>query len=78
LQWITFVETGSEGNSTKTPGANECLDKGRPPPIVITSEANLFSLQRELKCIGSGECLSRKATAGNWIPTKCTVDYGAL
>jgi hypothetical protein len=48
------VEMGSEGNSTKTPGTNESLGKGWPPPIVLTSEAK-SSLQRELKSVVRGE-----------------------
>jgi hypothetical protein len=37
------AETGSEVNYTKTPGTNESTDKGKPSPIALTSEANLFS-----------------------------------
>jgi hypothetical protein len=37
------TETGSEGNSPETPGKNENPGKSRPPPIVLTSEANLVS-----------------------------------
>jgi hypothetical protein len=48
-------ETATEENSTKTPGTNESTGKGRSPPIVLTSEANLISLQRELKNIVSEE-----------------------
>jgi hypothetical protein len=48
------VEMGIEGNSTKTPGTNESLGIGRPPPIILTSEANLISLQRGLKSVMSG------------------------
>jgi hypothetical protein len=38
---VKDAETGNEGNSTRTPGTNESTDKGKPPPIVFTSEANL-------------------------------------
>jgi hypothetical protein len=48
-------EMGSEGNSTKTYGANESTGKSRPPHIVLSSEANLISLQRKLKSVMSGE-----------------------
>lgn len=42
------VEMDNGGISTKTCGTNESKDKGRPPAIVFTSEANFISLQREL------------------------------
>jgi hypothetical protein len=29
------AETGSKGNSTKTPGTNEGLGRGRLPPIIL-------------------------------------------
>jgi hypothetical protein len=51
---IYLAETGSERKSTKTPGTTECTGKGKPPPIILTSEANLISLQRELKCRKQG------------------------
>jgi hypothetical protein len=50
------AETASEGNSTKTPGTNDSPGKGRLPPTVLTSEANLINLQRELKTVVTGEC----------------------
>jgi hypothetical protein len=43
------AETSNEGNSTETPGKSESLGKGRPSPIVLTSEANLISFQRKAK-----------------------------
>jgi hypothetical protein len=49
------AKTGKEGNSIKTPGTNESLGKGRPSPIILTSEANLNSLQREIKRVVSRE-----------------------
>jgi hypothetical protein len=49
------VEPGSEGNSNEIPGTNESTGKGRPPPTVLTSEANLMSIQRQLKGVVSSE-----------------------
>jgi hypothetical protein len=49
------VETSSKENSNETPGTNESIGKGRPPPIVLTSEANLIGLQRELSSVVSSE-----------------------
>jgi hypothetical protein len=71
------AETGSERNSTKTPGTNENTDKGRPHLLVLTSDANLISLQRELKSVVSGEFLFRNTATGTRITTKSMVDYNA-
>jgi hypothetical protein len=45
------AETSSERNSTKTCGTNESTGISRPPPIVLSSEAKLISLHRELKSV---------------------------
>jgi hypothetical protein len=37
------AEKGSEGISTKTLGRNENTGKGRPFPVLLTSEANFIS-----------------------------------
>jgi hypothetical protein len=60
-------ETGSEENPTKTPGTNESTDKSRPPPTVLTSEANIISLQRELKSVVGGEFFLRDTATGTRI-----------
>jgi hypothetical protein len=54
------AEPSSEGSSS-TSEANESLDKGRPTPIVLTSEANLLSVQKELKTVVAGEFLQNTA-----------------
>jgi hypothetical protein len=54
-------------NSTKTPRTNDSLDKGRPPLIILSSEANLISLQRELKSVVSGEFFFRNTATRNRI-----------
>jgi hypothetical protein len=55
-------EKGSEGNSTRTRETNDSHGKGRPPPIVLTSEVNLISLQRELKIVVRREFFWSTAT----------------
>jgi hypothetical protein len=35
--------------------SSENIDKGRPPPIVLTSEAKLLSLQKDLKTVVIGD-----------------------
>jgi hypothetical protein len=51
--------------SDKGPSSDN-IDKGRPPPIVLTSEANLFSLQKD--CCDRN--LSRNTASGTRITTK--------
>jgi hypothetical protein len=51
---------------------NENTGKGRPPPIILTSEANLISLQREQKMLVSREFFRNTAT------TKSMVDYNTV
>jgi hypothetical protein len=38
----------------ETPSLDKNLEKGRPPTIVLTSEVNLLSLQKDLKAVGTG------------------------
>jgi hypothetical protein len=71
------AQTGSERNASKSSGTNESTAKCRPHPIAITSEAELTSLQREIKSVVSGEFLSRNTATGNRITTKSTLDYNA-
>jgi hypothetical protein len=74
---IYLAKTGSEGKPTETPVTNESTGKGRPPPIIITSEAKLISLQRELKCCKQGVLLQNTAT-GTQITIKSIVDHNAI
>jgi hypothetical protein len=67
------AETGSERNSTKTPGSNESTGKGGPPPIILTLEVNFISLQRELKNVVSGQFFQNIATESQ-ITSKSMVD----
>jgi hypothetical protein len=39
----------------RIPGPNESLDKGGPLPTALSSNVNLISLQREIKCAVSGD-----------------------
>jgi hypothetical protein len=72
------VETGSEGNSTKIFGTSETTGKGRPPLVVLISDANLIGLQRELKSVMSGEFFIRNTATRNRITTKSTVDCNTI
>jgi hypothetical protein len=65
------AQPGSKGNSTKTSEINVSLGK------VLTSEANLISLQRELKSIVTGEFFQNTETRMR-NTTKSMVDYNAI
>jgi hypothetical protein len=69
------METGREESSTETPGTSDSPGKGRPPPIALTSDANLISFHRELNCVVNGEFFFRNIEIGTRITTKCMVDY---
>jgi hypothetical protein len=49
--------------------SSENIDKGRPPPIVLTSEANPLSLHKDLKTVVTGEFF-RNTASGTRITTK--------
>jgi hypothetical protein len=53
------------------------LKKGRPPPIVLTSEVNLLSLQKDLKAVVTGEFF-RNTASGSRITTKSMSDYKTI
>jgi hypothetical protein len=44
--------------------SSENIDKGRPPPIVLTSEANIHSLQKDLETVVRGEFFFRNTASG--------------
>jgi hypothetical protein len=69
-------ETSSEENSNNKRGTNESTGKGRPFLVILTTEANLINLQRELKTIMNGELWN--IAIGSWITTKSTMDYNAV
>jgi hypothetical protein len=53
------------------------LDKGRPPPIVLTSEANLLGLQKELKTLVTGEFF-RNTASGTRITARNMTENKAI
>jgi hypothetical protein len=56
------LEADSEGNSTERPESNDIPGKCRPPAVVLSSEAYLFSLHRELRIIVKREFFRINAT----------------
>jgi hypothetical protein len=65
------AEVSDEGPSTE-----DNTDKGRPPPIFLTSEANLLSLQKGLNAVVTGEFF-RNTASGTRITTESMTDYKA-
>jgi hypothetical protein len=57
--------------------SNDNPDKGRPPPLVLSSEANILSLQKDLKTVVTGEFFFRNTASGTRITTKSMADYKA-
>jgi hypothetical protein len=62
----------------ETPSVYNNLEKGRPPPIVLTSEVNLLSLQKDLKAVVTGEFFMRNIASGPRITTKSMADYKTI
>jgi hypothetical protein len=80
LRGFTYenAKTGSESISTETPGTNESMFNGRPPPIVLTFEANLISLHKEPKIVVSGEIFFWNTATDTQITTKSMLNQNAL
>jgi hypothetical protein len=58
----------------ETPSSHNNLDKGRPTPIVLTSEVNFLSFQKDLKAVVTGEFFFRNTASGTRITTKSMAD----
>jgi hypothetical protein len=59
------------------PSSEHNLQKGRPP-IVLTSEVNFLSLQKDLKAVVTGEFFFRNTGSGTRITTKSMADYKTI
>jgi hypothetical protein len=62
----------------ETPSSDKNLDKSRPTPIVLTSEVNLLSFQKDLEAVETGEFFFRNTASGTQITTKSTADYKTI
>jgi hypothetical protein len=71
------AEPSSEGSSS-TPHAKESLDKDSPSPIILTTEANLISLQKQIKSVVNWEFLFRNTATGNGFQQKNMADSKAI
>jgi hypothetical protein len=61
----------------ETPSSDKNLDKGRQTHIVLISEVNFLSLQKELNVVVT-EKFSRNTASGAMIITKSMADYKAI
>jgi hypothetical protein len=59
----------------ETPSSENSLEKGRPTPIVLTSE--IISFQKDLKAVVTGEFF-RNTASGTRITTKIMADYKTI
>jgi hypothetical protein len=50
----------------------------RPPPVILTSEANLIQLQKKLKGVARQSFELRNNRSGTRVVTKDMVDYQAV
>jgi hypothetical protein len=66
------AEVGDE-----TPSLDNNLQNGTPHPIVLTSEVNILSLQKDLKAVVTGEFF-RNIGSGTRITTKSMADYKTI
>jgi hypothetical protein len=48
------------------------------PPIILTSEVNLLSPQKDLKAVVTGEFFFRNTASGTRITTKSMADYKTI
>ncbi|PNF27753.1 hypothetical protein B7P43_G12787, partial [Cryptotermes secundus] len=63
--------------SGEGPSTEDNTGKGRPPPIILTSEVNLLSLQKEMKVVVTGEFFFWNTASSIRITTKNMADYKA-
>jgi hypothetical protein len=52
--------------------------RGRPPPIILTSQANLIQLQKQLKNVVKGDFEFRNTRNGTRVITKVMADFEAV
>jgi hypothetical protein len=65
----------TESNSTETEATGK---SGRPPPIILTSAANLIQLQKQLKGVAQQNFEFRNTRNGTRVVTKDMVDCQAV
>jgi hypothetical protein len=51
---------------------------GRPPPIILTANTNLFQLQEQLKNVATGDFEFRNTKSGTRVITRSMTDFEAV
>jgi hypothetical protein len=71
----TNMDTDAPVTESKSTEAEATGKSGRPPPIILTSAANLIQLQKQLKSVAKQSFEFRNAKNGTRVVTKDMVDY---
>jgi hypothetical protein len=72
------METDSSGMEAKTEEEAVPQQNCRPPPIILTSSANLIQLQKQLKSVVRGDFEFRSTRNGTRVVTKGMADFEAV
>jgi hypothetical protein len=75
--WTAQMDTYAPDAETSTDEASAPSKAARPPPIVLTSAANLIQLQKKLKGVAR-QSFELRNTSGARVVTKDMVDYQAV
>jgi hypothetical protein len=71
----TQMDTDASGAESSTEEASAPSKAARPPPIILTSSANLIQLQKKLKCVARQSFELRNTCSETRVVTKDMVDY---
>jgi hypothetical protein len=72
------MDTDALVAETSTDEASAPSKAARPPPIILTSAANLIQLQKKLKGVARQSFELRNTRSGTRVVTKDMVDYKAV
>jgi hypothetical protein len=78
LLWTAQMDTDAQVAESNTEEAAAPVKSSRPPPIVLTSAANLIQLQKQLKGVAKQHFGFRNTRNGTRVVTKDMVDYQAV
>jgi hypothetical protein len=74
----TQKDTDAPVAESSTEEASATSKAARPPPIILTSAANLIQLQKKLKCVARPSFELHNTRSGTRVVTKDMVDYQAF
>jgi hypothetical protein len=72
------MDTDTPAAESSTEEASAPRNSARPPPIILTSAANLIQLQKKLKGVARQNFQLRNTRSGIRVVTKDMVDYQAV